>query len=99
MILENVSFKIISLLPAKETSSNIAGDIVNGAIGMGIGIGASFIPVVGPFVGPVLSGLFGVNGCIMKLKQETYPQVLEAITLIKFASLTGFSIQCPKQPT
>ena len=47
---------------------------------MGIGIGASFIPVVGSFVGPVLSSLFG--GLAQEEKQKTYPQVSEAIILI-----------------
>ncbi len=90
---ETLAIKLNSLTPIEEQPPNTAGEIVNGAIGVGINVAASFIPVVGSFVGPVLSGLFGA------LTEEGAIKAQSTATRLhytgKFYDLTGFTFQAP----
>jgi len=88
---ETLASKLNSLTPAGEQPPNTAGDIVNGAIGVGINVGASFIPGVGSFVGPVLSGLFGALTGDNDIKNQS--TATRRYYTRKFYDLTGFTFQ------
>ena len=81
-------------IPEKETSSDQTTQIANGVVGVGIAIGASFIPGVGSVVGPVLSSIFGaITG---DSAQASLSTSIRGYYTNKFHDFTGYKPQAPR---
>lgn len=77
---ETLASKLNSFTPAEEKPPNIAGEIANGAIGVGL----NFVP----YVGPLLSGVFGMlTGDTEIINRDTNAR---ASNTNEFAKLTGY---------
>ncbi len=80
---KTLSDRLSSITPT-EQKTNKAGDIANGIVGAGL----NFVP----YVGPLLSGVFGaLTSDNDVIDRDTGARCTNIVT---FASLTGFSFQC-----
>lgn len=80
---ETLGTKLNSFTPAEEKPPNVAGEIANGAIGVGL----NFVP----YVGPLLSGVFGMlTGDTEIINRDTNAR---ASNTNEFAKLTGYRPQ------